>query len=115
MSKPIPDVVFLTVKSISSAALETVKPGTLGPWISGLEDYVNKMGRFTKFEVMYVPVSPPPFFYDYKCRKCRWWIQGGSCQMVDGLIVPRGWCAIWVPPDSYKPFTWPQELLKGDW
>jgi len=24
-------------------------------------------------------------------------------------------CAIWVPPSTYKPFTWLQELIRGEW
>jgi len=106
----------LMINSISLAAMDaTVKPGSLQPWIDELEDYVLKNGKFSKFSVAYIPFSPPPVFWDYKCKKCIWWEEPNGCEMVEGNISPRGWCAIWVPPEEYGAFTWPKELIEGNW
>jgi len=110
------NVAFLTVKSIGSAALDaTIKPGTLQPWVNEIESKVATSGKFSKLSVAYLPFSPPPVFWDYKCRKCRWWEVRGACKTVEGEISPQGWCAIWIAPPTYKALTWPQELLRGDW
>lgn len=112
----LPDVVSLTVNSIGRAALDaTLQPGVLQSWIDELDNYVETNGKFSKTAIAYIPFSPPPLFWDYKCRKCLKFEEPDGCAWVDGTISPRGWCAIWVPPDTYKPFTWPSELIKGDW
>lgn len=112
----LPDLFFLLVRSIGAAALDvTIGPGMLQPWVDELESYVSKLGKFTKFSVSYLPFSPPPVFWDYKCKKCLWWVDPNTCKTVEGNISPNGWCAIWVPPSTYKPFTWPVELIKGEW
>jgi len=112
----LPDLIFLMAKSIGLAALDsTVRPGVLQPWAGEIENYVSHLGKFSKFSVAYVPFSPPPVFWDYKCRKCRWWQDPSSCKTVEGEISPQGWCAIWIAPPTYKALTWPQELLKGNW
>ena len=106
----------LLITSIGKAAANaTISPGTLQPWVDDINRRVAEEGKFPKSAVAYIPFSPPPVFWDYKCRKCRFWQGPGSCQVVEGEISPRGWCAIWIPPDSYKPFTWPNELMRGDW
>lgn len=112
----LPDVVFLFVKSVTLEALDaTLQPGILQPWVDELETYVERNGKFTQFAVGYLPVSPPPVFWDYKCRKCLVWQEPNACKWVDGELLPQGWCTIWVPATGYKPFTWPRELLAGDW
>lgn len=112
----LPDLRWLLVNSIGRAALDaTVKPGVLQPWIDELDRYVKANGKFGKLQVSYLPVSPPPVFWDYKCKKCRVWQEPDACLWVDGKIAPSGWCAVWLPPDDYKALTWPEELLKGDW
>lgn len=106
----------LLITSISRAAANaTISPGTLQPWVDDINRRVAEEGKFTKTAVAYIPFSPPPVFWDYKCRKCRFWQEPNSCQVVEGEISPGGWCAIWLPPDTYKPFTWPNELMRGDW
>lgn len=106
----------MLVKSVGLAALNaTVNPGVLAGWVSDIEGYVAEKGKFTKLQVAYIPFSPPPVFWDYKCRKCRFWVDPNACTVVEGDISPRGWCAIWLPPTTYQPFTWPKELIKGDW
>jgi hypothetical protein len=111
----LPDVFFLLTNSIGRAALDaTARPGLLQPWIDELDSYVTREGKFSKFAVAYLPLSPPPVFWDYKCRKCRSWTSG-TCSLVDGAIRPAGWCAIWTPAPGYRAFTWPQELREGDW
>lgn len=111
-----PNQLFLLVKSIGLAAMDaTVKPGSLQPWVDEVEEYVNINGKFSKSQVVYAPFSPPPAFWDYKCKKCRWWQEPNGCKVVEGDISPGGWCAIWMPPSSYKAFTWPQELVRGQW
>jgi len=70
-------VAFLPVmlaKSIGLAAANaTIKPGVLQPWIDEIEQYVAEQGKFSKSAVAYIPLSPPPVFWDYKCRKCLFW------------------------------------------
>lgn len=110
------NVISLLLNSVSKAALnDTLQPGILVPWIAELQDYVDTNGKFQKSQVGYLPFSPPPVFWDYKCRKCRFWQDPDACSMVEGTISPRGWCAIWLPPDDYKSLTWPRELLSGNW
>lgn len=112
----LPDLFLLLVKSIGLAAADaTYKPGILQPWVEEIEHYVNLNGKFTKFSVAYFPFSPPPVFWDYKCMKCRWWVDTDACKAVEGVISPRGWCAVWIAPSTYKAFTWPKELLRGEW
>jgi len=100
----LPDAFWLAYNSIARAAVNAKPPPSVilskeksqevyRAWVAELQKYVAANGKFTKFEVIYVPFSPPPFFWDYKCGKCRWWIQGG-CQLVDGTINARGWCAV---------------------
>jgi hypothetical protein len=114
--KIIPDLLWLLGNSIGRAALNaTLSPGVLEPWTSELDHYVQANGQFSKFAVGYLPVSPPPVFWDYKCKKCRSWIMPNACNLVAGAIAPIGWCACWTPPDTYNAFTWPQELLAGNW
>jgi len=106
----------MLVKSISVAAANaTVSPGTLQPWVDEVEAHVRENGKFTKSQVLYFPLSPPPVFWDYKCRKCRFWQGPDSCIVVDGKISPGGWCAIWLPPEDKPAFSWPSELMRGDW
>ena len=31
------------------------------------------------------------------CAGCRFFIQGGSCQLVEGKIGPNGWCKLFQP------------------
>ena len=112
----LPNPLILSGKSIGLAALNaTARPGSLQPWIDELEEYVDLNGKLSKPSVAYIPFSPPPVFWDYKCRKCRFWQEPNACSLVDGEISPKGWCSIWLPPDDYKALSWPNELLKGDW
>lgn len=106
----------MLVKSIGLAGLNaTISPGALQPWVDQIQQHVAERGKFPKSAVAYLPLSPPPALWDYKCRKCRFWQGSDVCQVVEGKISPRGWCAIWLPPDDYKAFSWPKELLSGDW
>ena len=110
------NVPSLLVKSVGLAALSsTVKPGVLQPWVSEIEERVRLNGKLSKMSVAYLPFSPPPVFWDYKCKKCRWWEEPDTCKVVESKISSQGWCAIWVPPVTYKAFTWPVELIRGDW
>lgn len=34
---------------------------------------------------------------DEKCADCRFFIEGGSCQLVEGEISPNGWCRLFQP------------------
>ena len=106
------NVLQMLFNSISKAARG---PETLQPWVDELENQVSLNGKFTKVAVAYVPIHPPPAFWDYKCKKCRVWEEPSTCKWVEGEINSRGWCTIWVPPETYGRFTWPQELIKGDW
>ena len=108
--------ITMLIKSIGLAAADsTYSPGVLQPWVDEVESKVSTDGKFTKPEVLYLPFSPPPVFWDYKCKKCRWWEEPNGCKTVEGEISPQAWCAIWVPPSTYKPFTWFQELIGGEW
>lgn len=101
----------ILAKSIGLAvANATFSPGVLRPWIGEIERTVAEEGKFSKLAVAYIPLSPPPAFWDYKCKKCRFWIEPNSCEVVEGNISPTGWCAIWLPPDDKPPFSWIREL-----
>ena len=73
---------------------------------------VSSEGKFPKWQVIYMPFSPPPVFWEYRCDKCRWWQPEGRCRVVEGEIEPQGWCVIWMPPDGVKPFTWVRKPLE---
>ena len=106
----------LLVKSITKAAANaTISPGTLQPWVDEINAYVAEKGKFTKQQVAYIPFSPPPVFWDYKCKKCKFWKEPDSCTTVEGKISPRGYCVIWLPPEDKPAFSWINELLRGDW
>lgn len=117
----LPDVIYLTYKSISSAVLDaTLSPGVLAKWIAVVEARVSAEGQFPQWTVIYSNVSPPPVFWDYKCMKCRWWgptlaLPNETCKVVAGRISPAGWCGLWTPPDGYEKLTWPKELIAGNW
>ena len=112
----LPDLLWLLGNSIGRAALNaTLKPGVLDPWITEIDRYVQANGQFSHLAVSYLPVSPPPVFWDYKCRKCLKFSEPSACLWVGGEIKPAGWCSLWVPPSDYKAFTWPAELLAGNW
>lgn len=117
----LPDLFYLTFKSISSAALDaTISPGLLAKWEAALDEQIANAGKFTQFSVFYRDISPPPVFWDYKCFKCKKWgpNQGQpdrTCLWVADDISPEGWCAIWIPNTGYKAFSWPQELVAGNW
>jgi hypothetical protein len=34
---------------------------------------------------------------DQKCEGCRFFIEGGSCRLVEGEISPNGWCRLFQP------------------
>ncbi|MBA7648397.1 hypothetical protein ES703_56183 [subsurface metagenome] len=106
----------MLVKSIGLAAMNaTISPGVLQPWVDDINRRVAEQGKFSKSQVGYLPFSPPPVFWNYKCKKCLAWQPPSSCKWVEGKISPNGWCAIWIPMEEYKAMTWPKELLKGDW
>ena len=108
------NAIEMLVKSITLAVADaTYKPGSLLPWVAEIESEVMAHGKFSKWQVIYVPFSPPPAFWDYKCWKCRFWRDPDACSAVEGKISPQGWCVIWLPPTAYQPFTWPKELLEG--
>lgn len=112
----LPDVVYLLTNSIGRAALSaTLTPGALKPWVDEVDAFVSREGKFSKFSVAYFPLGPPPFFWDYKCYKCGRFQSGGTCAWVSGDIGRHAWCSIWVPAPGYQAFTWPRELLKGNW
>ena len=110
------NAIEMLVKSISLAAANaTYSPGVLQPWVDEIESKVSTDGKFSKMSALYLPFSPPPVFWDYKCKKCLWWRDPNGCATVEGEISSQGWCAIWVPPKGYKMLTWPKELFGGDW
>lgn len=111
-----PTMPFLLTNSIARAAADAITSnGQLAPWIRQVENHVAEYGKFHKLFVLYIPFSPPPVLWDYKCRKCLWWAEPRSCKVVQGDIDGGGWCSLWVPPADYKPMTWPKEFIKGDW
>jgi hypothetical protein len=34
---------------------------------------------------------------DLKCEGCRFFVERGSCQLVEGEISPNGWCRLYQP------------------
>ena len=106
----------MLLKSIGLAAANaTVSPGILQPWVDEINAYVAQNGKFTKPQAAYLPFSPPPVFWDYKCKKCCFWQAPNGCRVVEGKISPGGWCSIWLPPEDKPAFSWPNEFMRGDW
>lgn len=116
----LPDALALTVNSIALAAADAVgiAPGKAEEWAQALEGHVRRNGRMSKFSVLYTPVQPPPFFWDYNCARCRYWTEPapgqtlGGCTLVSGKIARGGWCAVWMPPKGVAPFSWPGRFLQ---
>jgi hypothetical protein len=108
-------ILNLLVNSIGRAAFSTIKKEPLDSWITNIETSVAAKGKFSMADVLYLPFSPPPVFWDYKCKKCLWWKDPNGCKVVEGEISPQGWCAIWVPGSEYKALSWPKEFIKGEW
>jgi len=120
MQRPLlPDALALTFNSIVLAFAEAtgIAPGAGEEWVQALEEYVAREGLFSKFAVVYTPVQPPPFFWDYNCGRCRFWKEPasgetlGGCTLVSGQIARGGWCGVWMPPQGVPPFTWPARIL----
>ena len=107
----LPDLLFNSVSKAAADALG-IQPGAAQAWTGELEDYVSKNGKFSKFSVAYLPVQPPPLFWDYNCENCRFWQEPNQCTLVNGFIAKGGWCVVFMPPAENKPFTWPDRLLK---
>lgn len=65
-------------------------------------------GQFLKPQVFYLPVSLiPPGVYFYECSSCVFYRQSGkTCELVAGNIEPYAWCAIWLPKEGDRPFSW---------
>ena len=121
MTMPLlPDAIYLLVNSVGLAAADAtgLAPGKGAQWVAALEAHVAQAGRFSKFAVTYLPIQPPPFFWDYNCGRCRFWKEPapgealGGCTLVAGQIARGGWCVIWSPPAGVKPFTWPARVLQ---
>jgi len=107
--------IMLAKSVVLAASNATISPGILQPWVDEINRRVAEQGKFSKSAVAYIPLSPPPVFWDYKCKKCRFWQAPDSCIVVEGKISPTGWCAIWVPPEGKPAFSWIGELISGDW
>ncbi len=72
--------------------------------------------KFTKREVAYIAIHPPPFFWEYRCGQCRFW-QAGTCDKVgapgDERISDVGACFIWLPPSRAEPpFSWLSRIFQ---
>jgi len=116
---------YMLLKSVTTAANRNSNPTAFQDWITEVQNEVKANGQFTKSMAGYLPVSPPPFFWDYKCAKCRFAYQLSlslsgfkddcSCQIVSGDIQHNAWCCLWMPPDAYEAFSWPSQLFEGDW
>jgi hypothetical protein len=113
----LPDVVYLAYKSISIAAISSMKkdPVLLNNWAARLQKMSEAEEQLTKMEVAYLDLNPPPVFWDYKCFKCRFFVPYSQCTLVGGTISIEGWCVCWLPPDEYKRGAWRKELIKGKW
>jgi hypothetical protein len=87
--------------------------GLLSPELSAeiqteLRARVLRDGKFTKSQVLYMPVSLiPPAAWFYDCIDCTFY-QGGmkTCELVTGTIAPAAWCGLWTNIQEEKPFDW---------
>lgn len=115
MNPVLPDIVWLLVNSVGRAALgATLVQGLGDRWREGLQAYVDRNGKLTKFEAAYTPVAPPPVFWEYNCGQCFAFQRGepSLCRWVSeagfpnpGQIHPQGWCAIWMPLEGARPLS----------
>ena len=111
---------YMLFKSITTAANRNSNPNAFQDWITQVQNQVKASGQFEKSAAGYLPVSPPPAFWNYQCRLCRFWGLSngqpeGRCTIVKGDINSRGWCVLWCPPDNYAAFSWPSQLIVGNW
>lgn len=113
-NRVLPDAIGLLANSVGRAALGATLFQSLGErWRETLQAHVDKNGKWTKFEVVYTPVAPPPVFWEYNCGQCFAFIrEGRTCRWVTeqgfpnpGEIHPQGWCAVWMPLDGEKPLS----------
>ena len=45
----------------------------------------------TKKEAKYTDFASMP---SERCKLCKYFIEGGACKKVEGLIKPGGWCRL---------------------
>ena len=111
----LPDVIYLFLNSVGRAAAgATVKEGLGEEWRGTLQSYVDRNGKFTKFETLYLPISLPPLFWEYNCGQCfAFQRETQTCKWVKeegfpnpGIIHPQGWCTVWMPLEGATPFSY---------
>ncbi len=79
-----------------------------------LRTRVASEGKWSKLQVYYFPVTLiPPAAYFYECSICRFFkFDQRSCDLVQGLIEPYAWCAVWLPMAEDKPWSWIGRAIK---
>jgi len=75
--------------------------------------------KWSKFSALYAPLAPPPLFFDYSCRGCRFFESTSStCAMVGrtadpggAQVSPQGWCLLSLPAQTQTPLSWLKPFL----
>jgi len=98
--------------------------GSLPPWVlalvtplgllsemdfrAQLRSRVARDGKFTKFQVLYFPVTPIlPVAWFYHCADCVFYQKDNrTCELVQGGIAPLAWCGLWTNRQEDRPFSW---------
>jgi len=115
----LPDALHLIFSSIGRAALgATIFPGLGDQWRDTVQSYVDRNGKWTKFQTIYSPIAPLPAFWEYPCatcwaferetRTCKWVSERGFPN--PGIIHEQGWCIVWVPLEGDPPFSYVGKL-----
>lgn len=68
----------------------------------------KKEATLTKDAVHYVDQSPNP---KTVCAGCKFFVDGGACQLVQGDINPQGWCDHFDAADTSKSIDRPQVMV----
>ena len=53
-----------------------------------------RLQKKSKEEVQYEPQASN---HAHRCELCKYFVEGGKCQLVEGKISKDGWCKLWKP------------------
>jgi hypothetical protein len=98
----------LVTAVVAGARTGTINPRAADILEGKINQQVSEQGhKFSKRQVGYIAIFPPPLFWDYRCQECRKFKETQECEWVAGRISEVGWCTISLPKTPVeKPFSW---------